>query len=168
MAFQNPGVFFDADVIDARPYKVFAKARDGNLGAIAQCTNSPNFVITGATVSDETLDVLNLSDQGVVFPADTLRYLKVNAYLRGNTSDDGLKGYDVLVEGGSTPQVVEAVITNDLDTELPSATAALSFHVTGDEVVIRATGTPSGTGGPANWEVEVYVKPLKHIAQAAT
>lgn len=168
MTFQNPGVFFDADVIDERAYIVFAKARDGNHGAIAQVTGTPNFTITGATVSDETVDVINLSDQGVTFPADTLRYLNVNAYLRGDSSNDVLLGYDVLVEGGSTPQVVEAVIVHDIDAELASTTAQLSFHVTGDEVVIRATGTPSGTGGPANWEVEVYVHPVKHIAQAAT
>lgn len=169
MPFQSPAVWFDAEVIDENPFIIFAEARNGNQGALATCTRQPHFKVTGNTVSDETADVINLSDQGVPFPENTLRRLDVRAYLRGNAADDGCLEYAVLIEGGAnTPDVIESALDVDLDTELPSATAELSFHVTGDEVVVRATGTPSGTGGPANWEVEVFVHPVADISQASS
>lgn len=157
MAFtENPAVNFDATIIDENAYTVMAKARDGNLGAIASVTRRPHFSIEGTTDTTSTaLVALNLSDLGVPFAANTRRIVKVRSYA---SNAAGAAGHEVtaLVQGATTtPIVVDQAVTLDGDGDEDYAAPLVA--VSSNEVVVTAAG--SSAEGIANWRIEVFVEP---------
>jgi hypothetical protein len=134
------------------------KAQQGLLG-------QPDFIVYGATDTNTAdSDAINLSANGVSFPANTLREITVVAYV-----GDGALVRKVtaaaLVVGGTTPAFggeVQAVASttgaNDSVTTESYGGAGpvvtIDFEVVSNEVIIEAVGE---SGDVVTWVLEVYV-----------
>jgi len=97
---------FDSTNHDADPWITQGAARGGSLGALANEQEMPNFHYE-ATVTTDTSDgtVLDLTDKGVTFPANSIRTIRCRSL---TTSVDSQYFYeweeDVL--GGTTPKLL--------------------------------------------------------------
>lgn len=83
----NAAAAFDATLVDANPYAVFAAARDGSRHAIAKVMQAPNFTVdVSCTADTDDGKVLSFGggsttagatyDQGVTFPAGSVREIR--------------------------------------------------------------------------------------------
>lgn len=111
----NPALAFDATVHDENEYEIFARARDGNRGAIARVMNTPNFefdVSCTADADDGSILVLNTTSstagQGVTFPAGTRRKIRMLLQSKGGggtTGNKWVQEVEQYVLGGTTPVI---------------------------------------------------------------
>ena len=97
---------FSATYHDADKFILDAAANNGNLGAIAVRDGLPNFHYE-ATVTTDTSDgeVIDLTDQGVTFPANSIREIRCKSLV---TSADSQYYYEWTEEvlGGTTPKLL--------------------------------------------------------------
>jgi hypothetical protein len=127
----------------------------------------PHFEVKGTTDTNTSASVaLNLTAQGVTFPADTQRLLYVEAYV----ADDNGSGVVIgraLIRGGATPVVADEQLDVTLDDDLSAATSAptLDFQVNTADVVIEAIGDADVD---ARWHIKVWVGELIPLAFIAT
>lgn len=91
---------------------VFAAAQSGDKGAIAQVMGLPNF-IAEATVTTDTSDgeIVDLTDEGVTFPADTVRTIRCKSYC-SSPNDHFMYEWAEDVLGGTTPVLLGQRILN--------------------------------------------------------
>jgi hypothetical protein len=134
------------------------KCQQGLLG-------QPDFIVYGTTDTNTAdSDAINLSDNGVTFPANTIREITVVAYAGDGTAVRKITAA-ALVIGGSTPafageaQDVPSVgaVTSDSVTTASYGAApviTIDFEVVSDEVIIEAVGESSDV---VTWVLEVYV-----------
>jgi hypothetical protein len=104
---------FSATYIDEPDsFIVFAAAQAGNKGAIAQVMELPNF-IAEATATTDTSDgeIVDLTDEGVTFPADTVRKIRCKSYC-SSPNDHFAYEWEEDVLGGTTPVLLGQRILN--------------------------------------------------------
>ena len=109
LTVQNPAIYFDANAQDLDDYEMFAAADDSNgskgRAAQAHVLASRQFHVDAVTTTNDTGQVLDLTDQGVTFPANTVRDIYMLHSLC-NTTDR----YEMLVRqsvlGGTTPRLL--------------------------------------------------------------
>lgn len=94
---------FSSSLIDEDREIVFAAARAGNRAAVAQVMNLPNFTAE-ASVTTDTSDgeIVDFTDQGVLFPADTIRTIRCRSYC-STDNDHYAYEWEQEVLGGTTP-----------------------------------------------------------------
>lgn len=144
----NPAVFFDADVHDQNAYERFARARDGNLGAIASVMDAPNFeldVSCTADADDGAILILNTTSstpgQGVPFEAGYRRKIRMVIDSKGGGGTTGNRWHQEIhqyVLGGTTPALQGAPLLVDAHGNIGSS------EVKYGDVVFQ--GTVSGNG----------------------
>jgi hypothetical protein len=133
------------------------KCQQGLLG-------QPDFIVYGTTDTNTAdSDAINLSDNGVKFPANTLREITVVAYV-GDGSVVKKITAAALIIGGSTPAIggeaQDAPSTTGANDSVTTAsyggamTISIDFEVVSDEVIIEAVGE---SGDVNTWVLEVYV-----------
>lgn len=155
--------FFSASDDGKNAYERFSRAIDGALGARQQSMrDEPDFVVEASTTTNDTGVVINLSTEGVTFPADTFRMVTVRAWAKGNGDENFYKEIVTGVEGGSTPDAWETAVIADLDGDFD---ADISVDVSSNEVRVNVTGVVSQ---PANWRIEAFVSPLKPLVAASS
>lgn len=97
---------FSATYHDADKFILDAAANTGNLGAIAVRDSLPQFHYE-ATVTTDTSDgeVIDLTDEGVIFPAGSIREIRCKSLV---TSSDSQYFYEWTEEvlGGTTPKLL--------------------------------------------------------------
>lgn len=137
------------------------KCQQGLLGR-------PDFIVRGVTDTNTAdSDAINLSDNGVTFPANTLREITVVAYA-GDGTAACKRTARALIIGGSTPAITgEAqdvasvgAVTSDSVTSASYGAApvvTIDFEVVSDEVIVEAVGE---SGDVVTWHIEVYVGQL--------
>jgi hypothetical protein len=103
---------FDATYHDEDRFILQAAARAGNKGAIALLEGEPQFHYE-ATVTTDTSDgeVIDLTDEGVTFPANSIREIRCKSLV---TSSDSQYFYEWTEEvlGGTTPKLLGQKIVN--------------------------------------------------------
>lgn len=134
-----------------------AKCQQGLLG-------QPDFVVYGTTDTNTAdSDAINLSDNGVSFPANTLREITVVAYVGDGSAVKKITAAALII-GGSTPAIggeaQDAPSTTGANDSVTTAsyggalTISIDFEVVSDEVIIEAVGE---SGDVNTWVIEVYV-----------
>lgn len=125
----------------------------------------PTFIVRGTTDTNTAdSDAINLSAQGVTFPANTVREIRVVAYAGDGTAVSKVTAA-ALVIGGTTPafsgegQDVASVgaVTSDSVTTASFGAApvvTIDFEVVSNEVIVEAVGE---SGDVVTWHIEVYV-----------
>lgn len=124
----------------------------------------PTFIIRGVTDTNTAdSDLINLSDNGVTFPANTIREITVVAYA-GDGTAVSKRTAAALVIGGTTPsfggEAQDAPSTTGVNDSVTTASygaapvVTIDFEVVSDEVIIEAVGE---SGDVVTWYVEVYV-----------
>ncbi len=135
-----------------------AKCQQGLLG-------QPDFIVYGSTDTNTAdSDAINLSDNGVSFPANTLREITVVAYVGDGSAVKKITAAALII-GGSTPAIggeaqdvasVGATTSDSVTTASygGALTISIDFEVVSDEVIIEAVGE---SGDVNTWVLEVYV-----------
>jgi hypothetical protein len=138
-------------------YEFLAK----NPARLAKVLGEPDYKITATTTTNDTGTVVDLTAQGVTFPADTIRVVRTRTYARGDISDVDKAYHETItaILGGTTPVVVEA---SNID-EHGEATydGATAVSVSTNNVIVTVTGV---TSVATNWEVHVFVDDLVYIS----
>lgn len=105
----GPTSFYDATVQDNRPYELFAKAQDGSIPAVHRLDKeAPQLTVTAKTTDNSAASqALDLTDQGVTFPAGTFRKIRFKSTARTD-NDVWLQEWEQWVWGndGTTPKLV--------------------------------------------------------------
>ena len=103
LKFLDESGFSSTYIDETDSYIVFAAAQKGDKGAIAQVMNLPNF-IAEATCTTDTSDgeMMDLTQEGVTFPADTLRTIRCLSYC-SSPNDHFMYEWEEDVLGGTTP-----------------------------------------------------------------
>lgn len=127
----------------------------------------PHFEVYGTTDTNTATSVaLNLSDQGVTFPAGTQRNVLVRAYV-AQAAETGFIEYEATVNGadGTTPEVDgSTLIANQTDAVDATADPGITVVVTSNEVLVNASGD---TDVDTRWVIHVWVTdaiPLPFLA----
>lgn len=131
----------------------------------------PDFIVTGRMdVAGETLTAINLTDQGVTFPAGTIRPIDVECFVTGNLGASTEMFYtrkrEVII-GGTTP--VLGVVIGAIDTNLAGATGdgfttadpALDFIMSTNDVTLRLTN--EGATEINNFVLKVTIGKLQPV-----
>jgi hypothetical protein len=102
------GQGFDASVIDLDDWLRQSKAIQGNLAAVAMLARQPQFVARAKTTDNTAASaVIDLTAQGLVFPAKTYRRLRVRS-TAVNGTDSWVQEWEQIVYGndGTTPKLL--------------------------------------------------------------
>lgn len=137
-------------------YEFLAK----NPARLAKVLGEPDWKVTATTTTNDTGTVLDLTAEGVTFPADTIRVIRTRTYARGDISDVDKAYHETItaILGGTTPVVVEASnIDEHGEATYDGATAVL---LATNNVVVQITGV---TSIATNWEIHVFVDDLVYI-----
>jgi hypothetical protein len=112
LKFLDENGFSSTYIDEPDSFLVFAAARNGDKGAIAQVMNLPNF-IAEATVTTDTSDgeIVDLTQEGVTFPADTIRTIRCRSYC-STDNDHYAYEWEQKVLGGTTPVLMRQYILN--------------------------------------------------------
>lgn len=137
-------------------YEFLAK----NPARLARVLGEPDYKIAATTTTNDTGTVIDLTAEGVTFPADTIRVVRTRTYARGDISDVDKAYHETItaILGGDTPVVVEA---SNID-EHGEATydGATAVSVSTANVIVTVTGV---TSVATNWQVHVFVDELVYI-----
>ena len=127
----------------------------------------PHFEVYGTTdTSTATSVALNLSDEGVTFPAATQRNVVVKAWC-AQAAETGYIEHIATVSGadGTTPEVDgSTLVANQTDNIDTSADPAITVVVTSNEVLVNAVGDADVD---TRWPIHVFVTdalPLPFLA----
>jgi hypothetical protein len=138
-------------------YEFLAK----NPSRLARVLGEPDWKVTATTTTNDTGTVLDLTAEGVTFPADTIRVIRTRTFARGDISDVDKAYHETVtaILGGTTPVVVEA---SNID-EHGEATydGATGVIVSTNNVVVQITGV---TSVATNWEIHTFVDDLVYIS----
>jgi len=172
---------FDPNITDGGPQVVVSQALAHDQEALNKLAGGHTFRVRAFTDSTETADLINLNDEGVTFPANTVRNIRTRAWAR-NTAGTKVAYAESLVPvigNGSTAAalsvasaaveimderyVARAPLVGSASGTVETASAALGNliaipAITGGEVVIRIGGGLSTVD--LNWYVEVEVGKL--------
>lgn len=143
----NAAAAFDATLVDANPYAVFAAARDGNRHAIAKLMGAPNFAVDVTSTADtDDGKVLSFGggsttagatfDHGVTFPAGARREIRFRVTSRCGGSTAASTGALYVGEYVQTVYGVES-----------STTSGLSHPQVSHEPVLLRGHQRTATGG---------------------
>lgn len=177
---------YDPNVVDGGPGNLLREANNNDQQALDKLGGEATFVVRAFTDSGENLDVLNLNDQGVTFPFNSIRNIRTKAWGRnaagtkvaysesvvpiiGNgATAAALTLATVAVEIMDTRYTVRTPLVGNASATVETASAALKFLnavpvITGSEVVIRVSGL---TGVDLNWVVEVEVGRFRVLADS--
>lgn len=105
--FVNPEGF-DASIIDLDNWTKQSKAVNGNLAAVAMLARQAQFIARAKTTDNSAASaVIDLTAQGLVFPAKTYRRLRVRS-TAVNGTDSWVQEWEQLVYGndGTTPKLL--------------------------------------------------------------
>ena len=94
---------FSSTLLDEDKWIVFAAAQSGSRAAISQLHGLPTFTAE-ATATTDTSDgeIVDFTDQGVTFPADTVRTIRCKSYC-SSPNDHFMYEWEEDVLGGTTP-----------------------------------------------------------------
>jgi len=159
---------FDATLIDQDEWKVFAAALAGNLAAVNMTLplgRGANFRVRGRTTAAETGTILDLTAQGVTFPAGFFRIVEYECFVSGASADEtGYLKRIAAVSGGTTPllRVIQNGATAGVDQVQFNAVAGAGLAATPLSVVAMATNNVTITVTSAeaeilNWAVNCRV-----------
>src|SRR5690606_26234481 len=124
----------------------------------------PHFEVYGTTDTDTAdSDAINLSDQGVTFPAATQRTITVEAFV-AQAAETGYIKYVATVNGadGTTPEVDGAVaLVNLTDAVDATQDPFILVEVTSNKVIVNVEGD---TNVDTRWVLHVYVSDAVPLA----
>ncbi len=134
--------FFDPLVHDLTPEEVLGKALGGAIDGVRSVVGAPLIVAQASTDTAAALTLVDLTAQGVTFPAGFYRTVQADIFSRNSANSEiGWKRVVALVVGGSTPAVIAAggagsagspPQPNGLQTVINAASAGL------DDVLVAA------------------------------
>lgn len=103
LKFLDDGGFSSTYLDEPDQHIVFSAAQAGNRAAQAMCMGLPSFVAE-ATVTTDTSDgeIVDFTDEGVTFPADTVRTIRCKSYC-SSSNDHFMYEWEEDVLGGTTP-----------------------------------------------------------------
>jgi hypothetical protein len=178
---------YDPNIVDGGPATILKQANNDDQQALDRLAAGYTFRVRAFTDSGEAVDVVNLSDQGVTFPVNTVRNIRTKAWAR-NAAGTKVAYAESLVQvigNGSTAAalsvatvngsgaidrryVARSPIVGSASATLETAVDAMSFisavpAITSSEVVIRVAGI---TQVDLNWYVEVEVGKLVVLTAA--
>lgn len=112
LKFLDKSGFSATHLDETDSFIVFAAAQAGNKGAIAQVMSLPNF-ISEALCTTDTSDgeIVDLTQEGVTFPADCVRNIRVKSYC-SSPNDHYMYEWEEDVLGGTTPVLLGQRILN--------------------------------------------------------
>ncbi len=124
----------------------------------------PSFIVQGTTdTNTANSDAINLTTQGVTFPAGTVREITVVAYVVDGAAA-GKVTAACMVIGGTTPAIsgeVSMIAGTQTSQAYGTVEPTIDFEVVANEVIIEAVGE----GADVNtWFIEVYVGRLMPLA----
>jgi hypothetical protein len=172
---------YDPNIVDGGPATILKQANNDDQEALNRLAGGYTFKVRAFTDSAETADVINLNDQGVTFPANTVRNIRTKAWARTNAGTKVAYAESLVpvIGNGSTAAALSAAtaaveimderyvartpLVGSSLTVVDDAADALENlialpAITGGEVVIRIGG--GLTGVDLSWYVEVEVGKL--------
>lgn len=178
---------YDPNIVDGGPATILKQANNDDQEALNRLAGGYTFKVRAFTDSDETVDVVNLNDEGVTFPVDTVRNIRTKAWARnaagtkvayaeslvpviGNGSTAAaLSVATVAVEIMDERYITRTPLVGSSSATVETASAALKFlsalpAITGGEVVIRIGG--GLTAVDLSWTVQVEVGKLEVLPVA--
>jgi hypothetical protein len=181
---------YDPNIVDGGPATILKQANNDDQEALNRLAGGYTFKVHAFTDSTETADVINLNDQGVTFPVNTVRNIRTKAWAR-NAAGTKVAYSESLVPvigNGSTAAALSAVtaapatdlfldpryvarapLVGSASATVETSSAAVKFltaipAITGGEVVIRIGG--GLTAVDLSWYVEVEVGKLNILPVA--
>lgn len=166
---------FNAAVHDLPADELFGKAQAGDLDACAAEADRPLIVAQAGTDTAAAITLVDLTAQGVTFPAGFYRTVQADIFTRNSgNSEIAWKRLCALVVGGATPAVIAAggagvpvanqqvinAASAGLDAELVGA-----INVQTANVCVQLTTVPASQ---LNHRCEVRVGPLVQINNVDT
>ena len=146
---------------------VWPTSGQSGAGLKAQQTvlGEPDFIVYGTTDTNTAdSDAINLSDEGVTFPDGHARMIWVRAYV-ADDNGMGVVEAKAIVDGGTTPIVVQDAASADPLVSGLAGTPAIDIEVATNEVIIEAVGI---TDVDCRWVIEVRVGDLVRLPYIAT
>lgn len=141
---------FSSTLLDEDKWIVFAAAQGGSLPAIAQLHGLPHFTAE-ATATTDTSDgeIVDFTDQGVTFPADTVRTIRCKSFC-SSPNDHFMYEWEEDVLGGTTPVLLGQRIKSGWADQAGTVFAyGANLHFAATITALTTLDTISGSKGYA-------------------
>lgn len=163
--------YFDSSLIDADRWIVWAAAQAGSVPAVRQVMGEPQFVVEATATTDTSdLEAIDLTDEGLLFPADSVRTLRGKSYI-STDNDHFAYEWEESVLGGTTPVLLgQRIITGFAD--MNSGTVFEYGHchfqatitaLTTITTISSSKGYSAALGDVVNADSDFLVPPLSKI-----
>lgn len=150
LVFLDDSGFSSTLVDEPDQHIVFAAAQKGDRAAQAMVMGLPNFVAESTATTDTSdLEVVDLTDEGVTFPADTLRTIRCKSYC-SSPNDHFMYEWEETVLGGTTPALLgQRIIMGVADQAGSVFEYGPSLHFQATITALTTLTTISGSKGYA-------------------
>lgn len=180
---------FDPNITDGGPHVVLSQALAHDQEALNKLAGGHTFRVRAFTDTSETVDVINLNDEGVVFPANTVRNIRTRAWARtsAGTKVAYAESLVPVIGNGSTAAALSlaSAAVEIMDERYVARTPLVGSSLTvvddASEALKNLTALPAIAGGEVvirigsgittedlNWYVEVEVGKLIILPVALT